>query len=170
MVCTVTKNTVEKRGENFIEHVNQHHTFWKYLYFLTYLQEKNREDYTGIENAIHEQFIKNQADWVPYEKDGVEVESVVETNIVNKIKSLGIADTSKSNDVQNKVLADGLKTVEGKVKAIEGRKVVNLENMSRIEKYIMSTNEQNMSKLSEDMKTVLGILKPHSAQLETAKE
>jgi hypothetical protein len=63
-----------------------------------------------------------------------------------------------------------LKTVEGKVKAIEGRKFVNLENMSRIEKYIMSTNEQNMSKLSEDMKTVLGILKPHSAQLETPKE
>jgi hypothetical protein len=66
-----TKPSLEKAGKNFSEHISDFHNIWKYLYFLIYLNSKNKENINGIEDIVYDQFINGKAEWVPSEsRDG----------------------------------------------------------------------------------------------------
>jgi septal ring factor EnvC (AmiA/AmiB activator) len=163
MVCTVTKNSIEKRGENFREHVMEHHMFWKYLYFLTYLEGKNPEDYTGLENAIHEQFLKTQADWVPFEKESDEAEGEGEKKAIAAKPSADDKDSIKDIQDSTKAMSESIKTVEGKLKTLEGKFLNYSENLAKMEKSIAEISNQNIDKISEKVsekiKTMIDALK-----------
>lgn len=64
MVCMATKPSLEKAGKNFSEHISDFHNIWKYLYFLIYLNSKNKENINGIEDIVYDQFINGKAEWI----------------------------------------------------------------------------------------------------------
>jgi hypothetical protein len=119
MVCTVTKNAIEKRGQNFCDHVKEQHMFWKYLYFLIYLEDKNPEDFTGLETAIHDQFLKSQANWVPFEKEDAEV-YLSENGEASKSTVGGGINDNKS-DGSAKEATDSMSAMESKFRTLESR-------------------------------------------------
>lgn len=60
---------MEKKGESFEIHVQQEHEFWKYCNYLTYLRQKNPEDFTGLEIQVWEAFKEKNTEWVPQSSD-----------------------------------------------------------------------------------------------------
>jgi hypothetical protein len=164
MVCTATKNSIEKRGENFIEHATELHMFWKYLYFLTYLVSKKAENFTGIENAIYEQFLKTQADWVPFEKEESELEDEVNKQAVAATPSTDAkVSVKETHESTAKTVSDPDKTVEGKLKTLEGRFALIIETLAKIEKTITDSHNLNIKqyeKLSTEFKLLTDTMKP----------
>ena len=39
------------------------HYMWNYMFFMAYLNWKNKKDYTGIESFVDEQQQKNEYNW-----------------------------------------------------------------------------------------------------------
>jgi hypothetical protein len=138
--------------------------FWKYLYFFTYLESKKAENFTGIENAIHEQFLKTQADWVPFENEESELEDGVNKQAVAATPSadakVSVKETQEST---TKTVSETDKTVEGKLKILEGRFALIIETLAKIEKAITDSQYLSMKqyeKLSTEFKLLTVTMKP----------
>jgi len=100
LVCMATKPSLEKAGGNFSEHISDFHLFWKYLYFLIYLNSKNKENFNGIEGTVYDQFTHGKSEWVPNE---------------------GREEENSPADEKPSEISLGLKDVKEKFKNIEGR-------------------------------------------------
>jgi inositol 1,4,5-triphosphate receptor type 3 len=61
-ICGISKDVFDSRasngamggvgGLNFAGHIESEHNMWDYMLFLLYLQEKNPNDYNGIERSV----------------------------------------------------------------------------------------------------------------------
>lgn len=75
-ICGIERSEYEKIG-NFDDHVNVEHPIWNYVYYLTYLLEKERthkNELTDIENKVLQYFYKSDETWVPMGKRSLAIE------------------------------------------------------------------------------------------------
>ena len=58
----------EKEGKSFEKHVRVEHYIWNYLYYLVYMENKNKFEYNGTESYIEEKIIDEDISWFPIQK------------------------------------------------------------------------------------------------------
>jgi len=66
-VCGFTRAEYEDKGPSydFEEHMMDEHYLWSYLFFLSYLQEKDENDYNGVESYVSDMLKRESLDWLP---------------------------------------------------------------------------------------------------------
>lgn len=65
-ICGMTRDEIEKQGQEFKYHIRIEHNVWKYVYYRVYLFNKNRSLYTGVEESIYEAIVSDNAhEWYP---------------------------------------------------------------------------------------------------------
>ncbi len=69
-ICQLSRDDCLKRNIDFEKHVSTEHNKWNYVYFLTYLQINNPNDFSGIENSVWEKLEKQDFSWIPIEESG----------------------------------------------------------------------------------------------------
>ena len=67
-ICQLSRDDCLQRNIDFDEHVSTQHNKWNYVYFLTYLQINNPNDFSGIENGVWEKLEQHDFGWIPYEE------------------------------------------------------------------------------------------------------
>jgi len=53
---------------SFEEHIRSEHNLWNYIYYIVYLQQKNKFDYNGTEYFINEKIQNDDLTWFPLQK------------------------------------------------------------------------------------------------------
>ena len=51
-----------------MDHIKIYHYMWNYVFFIAYLNEKDKNDYTGIESYINKKYRMNDTSWFPINK------------------------------------------------------------------------------------------------------
>lgn len=69
-ICQLTRDDCLKKNIDFDMHVSTEHNKWNYVYFLTYLQINNPNDFSGIENSVWEKLESQDFGWIPIEESG----------------------------------------------------------------------------------------------------
>ena len=69
-ICQLSRDACLTRNIDFDEHVSTQHNKWNYVYFLTYLQINNPNDFSGIENSVWEKLEDQDFGWIPIEDSG----------------------------------------------------------------------------------------------------
>ena len=68
-ICGLAVEEFERSNcEGFDVHTSKEHYMWDYICYLAYLEEKNQEDYDGVEEHINKQLIGKSIEWVPNKK------------------------------------------------------------------------------------------------------
>lgn len=55
LICGIERGTIDKKGKHkkgFSFHVKYEHNSWNYIYYISYLNNKNSSEYLGIESFI----------------------------------------------------------------------------------------------------------------------
>lgn len=53
-ICRTTFDRQSDTKGGFLRHIKINHYMWNYVFFLAYLNWKDKNDYTGIESFIYE--------------------------------------------------------------------------------------------------------------------
>ena len=69
-ICQLSRDACLTRNIDFETHVSTDHNKWNYVYFLTYLQINNPNDFSGIENSVWEKLEDQDFGWIPIEESG----------------------------------------------------------------------------------------------------
>ena len=69
-ICQLSRDACLTRNIDFEKHVSTEHNKWNYVYFLTYLQINNPNDFSGIENSVWEKLEDQDFGWIPIEESG----------------------------------------------------------------------------------------------------
>jgi hypothetical protein len=69
-ICQLSRDDCLKKNIDFDKHVSKEHNKWNYVYFLTYLQINNPNDFSGIENSVWEKLETQDFGWLPIEESG----------------------------------------------------------------------------------------------------
>ena len=69
-ICQLSRDACLTRNIDFEKHVSTDHNKWNYVYFLTYLQINNPNDFSGIENSVWEKLEDQDFGWIPIEESG----------------------------------------------------------------------------------------------------
>lgn len=67
----INRETLDKKGENkkgFLYHVKIDHNLWNYIFFISYLNNKEKTEYTGFESYIYDKLENNDIYWFPLHK------------------------------------------------------------------------------------------------------
>lgn len=59
---------MDKKGDNkkgFFYHVKIEHNLWNYLFFISYLKDKETTEYSGFESYVAEKLDKKDISWFP---------------------------------------------------------------------------------------------------------
>ena len=67
-ICQLSRDACLTRNIDFEKHVSKEHNKWNYVYFLTYLQINNPNDFSGIENSVWEKLDDQDFGWIPIEE------------------------------------------------------------------------------------------------------
>lgn len=57
------KNSYNSKG--FKHHIKNDHYMWNYLFYIAYLNDKKKTEYTGIESYVSEKLEKDEISWFP---------------------------------------------------------------------------------------------------------
>ena len=41
---------------------------WNYIYYISYILEKNKNELSGEESFVYEKFLKDNPSWLPYKE------------------------------------------------------------------------------------------------------
>ena len=69
-ICQSSRDACLTKNIDFEKHVSTEHNKWNYVYFLTYLQINNPNDFSGIENSVWEKLEEQDFGWLPIEESG----------------------------------------------------------------------------------------------------
>jgi hypothetical protein len=100
MVCQKEKNFLMKKGEDFSQHIQHDHGFWKYSDYLAYLTGKDRVEQNGFENIVWENYNNKKVNWIP-SKDMEE--SVPDLEAEEQKKKIEEAEAKFKTDVNEKL-------------------------------------------------------------------
>jgi len=64
-ICNINREDFETNGTSFEKHVTDDHNMWKYLWYIVYLEEKDRSELSGIEQYCAETFQQLSVKWLP---------------------------------------------------------------------------------------------------------
>lgn len=59
-ICGIDSDTFQRQALGFKHHIKHDHNMWSYLYFFIYLDEKDQDEYTFIEEYVAEKVRKSQ--------------------------------------------------------------------------------------------------------------
>lgn len=65
IICSLERSLLEKYSEGFKYHTKYEHNLDNYLYFIFYLNNKEKTELTGLESYISENLTKNDIKWIP---------------------------------------------------------------------------------------------------------
>ena len=69
-ICQIGKDGCLLKNIDYEAHIKNDHNLWNYVYFLTYLQINNPNDFSGIENSVWEKLEDQDFGWIPIEDSG----------------------------------------------------------------------------------------------------
>lgn len=55
MICGIDRGTIEKKAKHkkgFKFHVKHEHSVWNYIFYISYLEDKKKSEYNGIESIV----------------------------------------------------------------------------------------------------------------------
>jgi hypothetical protein len=85
-ICFADRSTLERRGEDFMSHVNNLHNLWNYFFYIYILENlKEITDFTGIEYWINRQIKNNMIDWIPID-DSFKDEDLNLSSLADKLR------------------------------------------------------------------------------------
>lgn len=64
-ICGLTKWQIEKKGQDFQKHINSKHDKWRYMYFMTKLNQEDKDTFNGFEFSVYEKYQKDDTSWFP---------------------------------------------------------------------------------------------------------
>jgi len=67
-ICGIDNDTFQRQASGFKHHIKHDHNMWRYLYFLIYLDNKDQDEYTFIEDYIAEKRKGGENDYFPISK------------------------------------------------------------------------------------------------------
>jgi hypothetical protein len=67
------REEIEKNGEDYFEHIEQKHNLWRYVFYLTYLEKKDRNEYSGFENMVYDTLLEEPTKIFPRYKGDEEM-------------------------------------------------------------------------------------------------
>lgn len=47
-ICNKSRDSIEKEGDSFANHIQTYHWLWNYVFYAYVLKDKSSTDYTGI--------------------------------------------------------------------------------------------------------------------------
>jgi len=97
-ICNLDRALFEKEGKSFLTHTRVEHYIWNYMYFLVYLETKDKFEYNGTESYIYDKIEADDLSWFP----------------IQRAKSLSEATQEEKEDV-NAVINDKFIVFEKKV-------------------------------------------------------
>ena len=63
---------LDKKSDNskgFAYHIKFEHNLWNYLFYIAYVQNKEKTEYTGMESYVANQIEKGEVDWFPLDRN-----------------------------------------------------------------------------------------------------
>ena len=66
-ICQLSSDNCLARNVDFQKHVLETHNLWNYVYFLTYLELGNPNDFTRVEGYVWEKLGNQDYSWLPLE-------------------------------------------------------------------------------------------------------
>ena len=60
-----TLDKMSKNQKGFQYHVKVEHNMWNYLFFISYLRNKERTEYSGFESFVAEKLENDDISWFP---------------------------------------------------------------------------------------------------------
>jgi len=67
-ICSIDKNTFDRNGTPFAQHIKTEHNMWEYLYYVVYLKQKDETEYSGIETYVADKLEEDDTTFYPTEK------------------------------------------------------------------------------------------------------
>eukprot|EP00828_Plagiopyla_frontata_P005103 TRINITY_DN11995_c0_g2_i1.p3 TRINITY_DN11995_c0_g2~~TRINITY_DN11995_c0_g2_i1.p3 ORF type:complete len:204 (-),score=44.84 TRINITY_DN11995_c0_g2_i1:66-677(-) len=70
-ICGHQRETFDKKADSqggFASHIKEDHYMWNYLFYIAYLREKEKTEYTGIESYIDEKLAEFDHSWFPFQR------------------------------------------------------------------------------------------------------
>lgn len=64
-ICGLDREVFERNKIEFIDHVNLHHYMWNYVYYIAYLKEKDKTEFSGLETKVWEKYDSRSLDFFP---------------------------------------------------------------------------------------------------------
>jgi len=67
-ICSIDKNSFDRGGTPYLQHIKTEHNMWMYLYYVVYLREKDETEYNGIESYVALKLEEDDTSFYPIEK------------------------------------------------------------------------------------------------------
>lgn len=67
-ICNIDREEFDRLNIDFDSHIKQYHNMWHYVWFLMYLERKNRDDFTGQEAYIWNMYNTNNIAFFPIKR------------------------------------------------------------------------------------------------------
>lgn len=68
LICGIDRGTIDKKAKNkkgFKFHVKYEHSSWNYIFYISYLEDKNNSEYLGLESYVQGKILKQEINWFP---------------------------------------------------------------------------------------------------------
>lgn len=67
-VCSLDRQKFDKTASGFDTHIKKEHNIWNYLYYLYYLKQKEKTEYSGVESFVSKMVLTDNLFWFPVGK------------------------------------------------------------------------------------------------------
>jgi len=64
-ICGIDGDTFQRQALGFKHHIKHDHNVWNYLYYFIYLDEKDEDEYTFVEEYISKKMKEGESDFFP---------------------------------------------------------------------------------------------------------
>jgi len=143
-ICGLERTVFDKEGISFEKHTREEHNEWNYIYYLVYMQAKDRFEYNGTESYIIDKIENDDLSWFPIQRAMSLSENAVELK-----EDFGKGMIEKLTQFESAVLtglANQKKAPKGKAAAKQGK-----TSWSPLKTFKMLTNKdraqtQNLEK------------------------
>ena len=85
-ICGKTRSDIERlTSKPFKYHTENEHCEWNYIFFMAYLEYKEKTEYSGIESYIQDHIGRKEVDWIP-QQQGLSFSDEQEENINHRLE------------------------------------------------------------------------------------
>ena len=103
------------QGVDFKKHISDEHDFWKYVKYLSYLHSKEKEDFTGFESLIWQNYCQKKIDWIPSADRISKEEVIVPDQLIDLDKNEEKEVVEESNDENTQELKEAISKLSSKI-------------------------------------------------------
>eukprot|EP00828_Plagiopyla_frontata_P009464 TRINITY_DN14881_c0_g1_i1.p3 TRINITY_DN14881_c0_g1~~TRINITY_DN14881_c0_g1_i1.p3 ORF type:complete len:201 (+),score=38.73 TRINITY_DN14881_c0_g1_i1:803-1405(+) len=114
-ICGIDRDTLDKKSDNkkgFQYHISREHNMWNYLFYISYLKDKTKTEYTGFESYVADKLKNDDISWFP----------------INRSLSLSQKDEQAENEKQKKEKAESFESINQRILHVE-KKFDNLTEL-----------------------------------------